>query len=67
LKNENITLKEKDKNMKRLVQEVEEERDEFRDKFRISERKSEEFNTKLYEMENEVRMMMQEREKEMKD
>lgn len=67
MKNENIALKEKDKAMKKMLVEVEEERDEFREKYRIADRKSEDFNLKLFEMEREVRQMIQEREKEMKD
>jgi hypothetical protein len=33
----------------------------------MQERKSDEMHTKMYELESEVRLMMQEREKEMKD
>ena len=58
LKNENIQLKEREKIFKKNLCELEEERDEFREKFRISERKSDECNTRLLEMEREVRTML---------
>jgi len=44
--------------MKKLLKEIEEERDELAGRCQISERKSEEFNMKLFEMEREVRNMM---------
>jgi hypothetical protein len=38
-----------------------------KEKYRHAERKSEEFNLRMYEMEKEVRSMLQEREREIKD
>ena len=67
LKNENIQLKEKEKNLRKANREIEEERDEWREKSRINERRCQDLNERMNEMEKEVVGLMQEREKEMRD
>jgi hypothetical protein len=67
LKNENILLKEKEKNNKRTIKELEEEMDEYRLRCKAAEKKCEELTSKLYEMERDVRSLLQERERDVKD
>mmetsp|Transcript_9334 Transcript_9334/g.7111 ORF Transcript_9334/g.7111 Transcript_9334/m.7111 type:complete len:88 (-) Transcript_9334:114-377(-) len=67
LRNENILLKEKEKGQRRQISALEEERDEWRGKFLEADRRSEEFNAKLFQMEREVRTLVEEREREIKD
>ena len=58
MKNENIQLKEKEKNLRRANRDIEEERDEWREKFRINERRCQDLVDRLGDMEREVMGLM---------
>lgn len=53
--------------MKRKNRELQQERDEYEDRMKCAERRTEELSYKLYDLEREVRNMMHEREREIKD
>ncbi|CDW80672.1 kinesin motor domain containing protein [Stylonychia lemnae] len=67
LRSENINLKEKEKNYKRKVKELEQEGDELREQVRKSEKQCSESRSQVFEMEKEIRLLLEEREREMRD
>eukprot|EP00347_Sterkiella_histriomuscorum_P021720 403333001 len=67
LKNENIQLKEREKLTKRQIREFEQEKEELGSQLRNSQRYSEDMHLKVQEIEREVRLVMQEKERDAKD
>jgi len=53
--------------MKRQQRDLEDQKDDLSQKLKYTEKKNEDFNQKLFDMEKEVRLMIQEREKEIRD
>ena len=67
LKNENLSLKEREKLNKRKIKDYEEDTECLKHKFHASEKEKEELYYKLKELEKEVRLIMEDRERDLKD
>ncbi|CDW75105.1 low quality protein: centromere-associated protein e [Stylonychia lemnae] len=67
LKQENIQLKEKEKNYKRDQREILDEKEELQDRLKLAERRNDEMLVKLQEVEKDMRVLMQDREKDLKE
>jgi chromosome segregation ATPase len=67
LKNENIQLKEKEKHFKRQVKDLEENGEDLKEAYLVEAKKNETMSGRMHEMERDIRMVLQEREREMKE